>query len=173
MYVHTYIKWNLRKVLLQTLSSLKVRGKRFTSSSNQAFLPKNMYLLTRVETLDVSSGNIYASLHSTIEKRTLFPPEETASLARSFFLNRRTLNCLIRGAPHDGPPRPALISWRFFSILIVGRTRPRRTKETTGGEGGSCECHTCCPNAFPDKLTSDLDALRGRAPDVPPPTLVL
>lgn len=54
----------------------------------------------------VMGGKVYGSLDSAIEKRTLFPPEEAASL-QSFFSNRRTLNCLFRCTPYDGPPRPA------------------------------------------------------------------
>lgn len=134
----------------------------------QPHLPKNMYLLTRVKTLNVSSGNIYGSFRSAIEKRTLFPPKETASLARSSRITGR----LIAFFSIRWPSTSRLDFMEVFQHINRG-THETEKDERDGGGGGSYECHTCCPNAFPDKLTSDLDSLRDRTPDVPPPTLVL
>lgn len=118
---------------------------------------------------NVETGNIYGSLHSAIERRVLFSPEVTASLVRSFFLRRRTLNCLTFSwcAPRwSFAFRLDFVG--FFGILIMRHTRARERRE-----GRGLASATRVANAFPDKLTSDLDALRGRAPVVSPPTFAL
>lgn len=101
---------------------------------------------------NVETRNVYGSLHPAIEG-VLFSPEETASLVRSFFLCRRTLNCLPFSwcAPRwSSSSRLDFVG--FFDILTIRHTRRKRGT-------GSCECHTCC-----QRIPRQIDFRPRRAP---------